>query len=144
MRWRLECQRRKCFGDRAAMCFEPGGQHEALTEMLSVFIHREAGSVGRKLEQHATGFLEVDRLEPEPVDGWCRMRARCFDLCPHVMLMLLVVDAPRKVMDGADSPGPAPGLRCIAHVDHTGRSRRGVSRPATFLKHLLKPQNFRQ
>ena len=56
------------------MGLEPGRQHEPLAERFLLFVHGEAGTVGRELEQHATGLEEVDRFEPEAVDDLEAMR----------------------------------------------------------------------
>src|SRR3954470_20440435 len=47
---------------------QPGRHDERLAKMRRIFVGRKAWSVGGQLEEHAAGFAEVHRLEPEPVD----------------------------------------------------------------------------
>src|SRR4051812_42357720 len=58
----------KCSLDGVTLGLEPGREHERLTEMGTVLVHREARSVCRDLEEHAAWLFEVHRLEPEAID----------------------------------------------------------------------------
>src|SRR5690348_16355013 len=63
-----ERQRREAALDLRPRRFEPGRQHERLTEMRGILVDSEPRSFRRDLEQHSTGLLEVHRLEPEAID----------------------------------------------------------------------------
>jgi len=64
-------------------------------------IHAESGSLGRELEEHATRLVEVDGLEPEPVDHRGGPAGSCLDLCSQRELMRLVLHAPCEMVDRA-------------------------------------------
>ena len=81
-----------------------GGRTSVSPEVIGGLVHGEAGAVGRQLEQHAAGFLEVHRLEPEAIDDGRRPAAGGGDLRSHGELVSLVVDAPCQVVHGADAP----------------------------------------
>jgi hypothetical protein len=100
--------------DLRAHRFEERRQHELLAEMRGILVDAKARAFSCDLEQHAAGFLEVDRLEPEPIDHRRRPRAELFDLRAHGNRVLLVVHAPRKMMHGAAAPRAATLVRRLA------------------------------
>src|SRR5688572_8217299 len=87
--------------------------------MRGVFIDRESRAVGGELEENTTWFFEVHRLEPEAVDGRCRLTAGRLHARAHRTLMLLVIDAPGEMVHRADAPGTAAAVRRGANIDHT-------------------------
>src|ERR1043166_2800703 len=94
----MHLQGRKYFLDARPRRLQPWRQHKGFAEMRRILVDREARSIGRELEQHTAGFLEVDRLEPEAIDDRCRMVSRRFDARSHLVLVFLVVYSPREVM----------------------------------------------
>ena len=106
--------------------------------MRGGFVDREPGTVGCQLEEHAARLLEVHRLEPEAIDHRRGMMARRFDTRSHLVLMLLIVYAPREVVDAADAPRAAPALRCFAHVEHARRSGKAIANQTVLLAESLE------
>ena len=51
--------------------------------MRRILVDGEAGALRGDLEQHAAGFLEVHRLEPEAIDDVGRAAAGGFDLAAN-------------------------------------------------------------
>src|SRR5918994_6383728 len=98
--------------------------------MRCIFIDGEARSFCRQLEEHAAGFFEVHRLEPEAIDRWCRMSTGGFDARTHRRLMLLVIHTPREMMDAADAPCAPASFRRLADVDDTRNVAKAIARPA--------------
>src|SRR5437764_178144 len=109
--------------------------------MRGILIDREAGTIRRELEQHAARLLEVDRLEPEAIDYGRRMMPRRFDPRSHLVLMLLVVHAPREVMDAADAPRAAAPFGRLANVEHARRALEAVADYAVFLAEALEAEH---
>src|SRR5689334_3975476 len=58
--------------------------------------------------------------------------------------MLVIIHAPREVMNRAHSPRAATRLGRIAHIDHAGTTRTRKPRPSVFGRHLLKPEHRRE
>ena len=111
----MQGRERRC--DLRTMAFEPGRQDERLAQGRRILVDRKAGAVGRELEQHPTGFLEVNRLEPESIDYLSRTPPCGLDQPPHSLLMGGVIHPPGQMMNAADTPGPTAGLRRRLHVD---------------------------
>src|SRR3954470_7329165 len=76
--WQFE--RRQHALDLAARGLEPRRQDERLAEMRGVLGPREPRTKRCDLEEHAAGFLEIDRLEPEAIDHLGCMPAGPFHL----------------------------------------------------------------
>jgi hypothetical protein len=112
--------------------------------MIGVLVGREPRTVGRELEQHPSRFLEIHRLEPEPIDDIGGVPAAGFDLRSHRQLMPLVVDAPREVMDGAHAPGAAPLARHLAHVHDARHIVEAIPRPSALAGQFAKAEHGRQ
>ena len=76
--------------------------------MSAIFVNRETRTISGELEEHAARFLEVDRLEPEAIDDGCRLTSAALHLSADRELVRFVVDAPREVVNAADTPRAAP------------------------------------
>ncbi len=57
--------------DLRAARFEEWRQGQLLAEVRGILIGGEAGAIGRDLEENATEFTEIERLEVEPIDHRC-------------------------------------------------------------------------
>src|SRR4249919_3532335 len=110
--------------------------------MRGVLVCREARAVRGELEQHAAGFAEVHRLEPEPIDYFGRVAAGAFHLRAHRELMPLVVHPPGEMMDGADSPRASLRAARFPHVDYSGVIVETVARPALVSGQALESQHL--
>src|SRR5436190_4913003 len=123
----MELERWEHFFDARPRRLEPRRQHQRLAEMRRIFVNREAGTVGGQLEQHATRLLEVDRLEPEAIDDGRRMVARRLDARSHLVLLLVVIDAPGEMMHAADAPCPAAPFGRLLDVEDARRSVEAIA-----------------
>src|SRR3954470_19834619 len=133
-------ERRQHALDLAARGLEPRRQDERLAEMRGILVDGEPRTKRRDLEEHAAGFLEVDRLEPEAIDYLGRMPAGAFHLRADEQFFVEIRHRPRKMMHRADAPRAAPLVRRLADVDDAGRVGEAVARPLAFARDLVKAE----
>src|SRR5215831_19466981 len=112
--------------------------------MRGVFVLRESGTVGGDFEQHSTRFAEVDRFEPEAIDHRREAAARLLELIAHRKLLLVVSDAPRKMVHGADAPRSALLLWRATDVDDAGLAAGRKPTPAAVVADRGESENFCQ
>src|SRR5262245_30576893 len=112
--------------------------------MSGVLVSSEARSVRRKLEEHTSRLAEIDRLEPEAIDHWRHPGSNVFDLATYRQLVLLVVHAPRQVMDSADAPGPAGDITSLADIDGAPSILEPIAGPAVFAPEPVESKHSRQ
>src|SRR3954462_13994019 len=114
--------------------------------MIEILVHRETRRIGGDLEEHSTGLLEVDRVEPEPVDHRRGLRARRQDPLPYLELLFVIGDAEGHVVDGAGAPLPAPLPRQLADLQPLARasSVNAEAMPAGLLASGLEAEGFPQ
>src|SRR5260370_32056999 len=94
--------------------------------MLERLIHREAGRIGRDLEQHASRLTKIDGVEIFPVYHGCDVVAQRGDLLPPGALLLVARGAESHVVHiaGADVAGLAFGsAEDVYHAAMTGAAR---------------------
>src|SRR5262245_59252708 len=112
--------------------------------MSGIFIRGEPRSIRRNLEEYAAGLAKVDGLEPKAIDDGRDTRSNAFDLAAHRQLVLFVVDAPGKVMDGAHAPRPACDVASLADIDRAPRILEPIARPTVFARQPLESKDGRQ
>src|SRR5947199_386077 len=112
--------------------------------MRRILVDGEPGAVGRELEEHAAGFAEVHRLEPEAIDHRSRVEPGRFDVAAQIELVRIVVHTPGEMMYAADAPSAAPRFGGRADVRHAGRAFGTVSRPAALDAERLQPEDGRE
>src|ERR1700687_1177294 len=71
--------RRQLRLDFLAVRLEPWREHEMLPERGWIFVDGKSWSVGGELEEYATGLEEINRFEPEAVDGVSGAAPRSLD-----------------------------------------------------------------
>ncbi len=85
--------------------------------MVRVFVDGEARAVGGDLQQRTAGFLDVDRLEPEPVDDARRMPAGLDHATAQLVLVSLVRGPPGDVVHRTHTPLAPLRVGVYAHFD---------------------------
>src|SRR5438132_13891622 len=86
--------------------FQPRRQPELRAKDVTGLINREAGIVGRDLEQHAAGLAEVDRPEIPAVPHRAHAQPLFEDLPAPPLLGLLIRRSPCYVVDRANCHWP--------------------------------------
>src|SRR5437763_10657394 len=132
-----------------------------------ILIDGKSRSVGGDLEQHPTRLEEINRLEPEPIDDFCRATSRTINSRADLELGLVIGHPPGDVVY---APGAPAAPVCVgnffdleisarpatadfearpfvldADVDepeHPGEERCGPCQVALPESHRMKPANL--
>ena len=86
------------------------------------FVGGEAGSIGGDLEEHAAGFVEVDRPEVLAVLDRCHGDAGVHERAARGELRVVIGGAPGDVVHRADAHRGAPEAGGDAHVGDRARA----------------------
>src|SRR5215471_20035556 len=111
--------------------------------MRRVLVDREARALGRDLEEHAAGLLEVHRLEPEAIDHVGRAAARGLDLRADRQLVVEIPHRPREMVDRADAPRAAAFASRFPDVDDARVRVEAVARPSALAPELAEAERGR-
>src|SRR5436305_1174851 len=87
-----------------------------LAQRRRIFVDRETGTVGSKLDQHTARLEKVDRLEPEAVDYFSGPTTSALDARTNDELRRVIGNAPRDVMNSTNSPATAFGIWNLANL----------------------------
>src|ERR1700687_4189844 len=135
--------RRQLRLDFLAVRLEPWREHEVLAERGWIFVDRKSWSVGRELEEYATGLEEINRFEPEAVDDFGGPASRTLDPVTYFQLGIDVGYPPRDVMYTASAPPAAISVGDLLNLEvASGRAALDPERrPLFFLTEIHESED---
>src|SRR2546421_2101387 len=109
--------RRQDLVELIAPHLEPGRQAQCGAEFFRWFVDCESGTVGRDLEQHASGLAVVDRLEVPAVDHRRHVASGGQQGVAPYLLVFGIRRPPGDMVDGADRLLADRTFRRLDHVE---------------------------